>query len=218
MNTNRKIAMSIGILYIIGTVAGVLSVVTAGSIIGASDYMKEIAAHENRMFLGSLFVLIMGLALAMIPVVAFPVLKKQNETLALGYLVFRGALETVTYLVLIISWLVLVPVSEKGYETAGTVLVDIGKNAATMTAIIFPLAAIMLYSIFYQSRLVPRWISGWGLISIVFALAAAFLDMFDVIESESSTYTLLVMPIALQEMVMAIWLIAKGFNPKEVDA
>ncbi|HEX3050781.1 MAG TPA: DUF4386 domain-containing protein, partial [Aggregatilineaceae bacterium] len=187
---------------------------TAGSMIHASDYMKEIPTHENRVFLGSLFVLIMGLALAMVPVVAFPVLKKQNETLALGYLVFRGALETVTYIVIVICWLVLVPFSEKGYETAGTVLVEIGNNAATMTAIIFPLAAIMLYSIFYQSRLIPRWISGWGLVAIVFALAAALLDMFDVIESESSAYTLLVMPIALQEMVMAIWLIVKGFNPK----
>ena len=119
MNTERKIAILVGVLYIMGTVAGVLSVASAGSLLDASDYLAEIAAHETQMYIGALCVLIMGLALAMIPAVAFPVLKKQNEILAVGYIIFRGALETFTYMVTVISWLVLVAISQDGPRFKG---------------------------------------------------------------------------------------------------
>jgi hypothetical protein len=61
MSTNRKIAVWVGVLYIIGTVAGVLSVVTAGSpLLGADDYLTKIADNESQMYFGVLCVLIMG--------------------------------------------------------------------------------------------------------------------------------------------------------------
>ena len=77
------------------------------------------SANEIQIIAGALFVLIMGFALAMVPVMMFPILKKYNEALALGYVVFRGALETVMYIVLAISWLFLIPVSQE-YVKAGT--------------------------------------------------------------------------------------------------
>jgi hypothetical protein len=175
------------------------------------------------MITGALCVLIMGLSLAMVPIVAFPVLKQQNEALALGYIVFRGALETVTYLVMVISWLVLVPISQEyvqagasdvsNFQALGTLLVETEENAAVLMSIIFPLGALIFYYLLYRSKLIPRWLSGWGLIAAVLFVTAALLDMFDVIETESTTSTLLDMPMAFQEMVMAVWLIVKGFNP-----
>ena len=114
MKTERRIALWVGVLYIIGTVAGVLSVVSAGSpLLGADDYLTKIADNENQMYLGTLFVLTMGVSLAIIPAVIYPVLKKHNEILAVGYVIFRGALETLTYLITVICWLVLVPVSQE---------------------------------------------------------------------------------------------------------
>ena len=101
--TYRKTAGTVGVLYIIGTVAGVLSVVFTGSILGDPNYLVKVSANANQIITGALFVLIMGLALAMVPVVIFPILKKYNEVLALGYVVFRGALETVTYIALVIT-------------------------------------------------------------------------------------------------------------------
>ena len=68
MNTNRKIAVMVGVLYIMGTISGVLSVITTQSILGASDYLVKIAANENQMVTGVLLVLAMGLSLAMVPV------------------------------------------------------------------------------------------------------------------------------------------------------
>lgn len=85
MDSHRTTATVVGVLYIIGTVAGVLSAVTTQSLLAESDDLKQISRHENQMYLGALFVLVMGLALALIPAVVYPVLKKSNEVLAIGY-------------------------------------------------------------------------------------------------------------------------------------
>ena len=90
MNSSRKIAIIVGILYIIGTVAGVLSVVATQSILSDPDYLQKISANENQIVIGSLLVLTMGLSLAMMSIMLFPILKKHNEALALGAVVFRG--------------------------------------------------------------------------------------------------------------------------------
>ncbi len=103
MNTNRKTAIIVGVLYIIGTVAGILSVVFSTPILNGPDFLSKVSGNENQFIIAALFVLLMGLALALVPVMLFPILKKQNEALALGYVVFRGALETVTYIALVIS-------------------------------------------------------------------------------------------------------------------
>jgi len=221
MNAHNRIARLVGVLYIIGTVSGVLSVVFGGSILDKSDYLTEIAAHDNQLVLGALFVLTMGLVLAVLPVLVYPILKKQNEVLALGYVVFRGALETFAYLATVIVWLMLISVSREYVKTGegsslGGVLLETGDWIGGLTTIVFILGALMFYYALYQSKLVPRWLSGCGLIGAAPYLAAGILPMFDVIEVDSSTQTLLFMPLALQEMVMAIWLIVKGFNSSAV--
>jgi len=104
MNSINKTARIVGVLYIIGTIAGMVSLVLTEPILGDPDYLAKVSANEIQIIAGALFVLIMGFALAMVPVMMFPILKKYNEALALGYVVFRGALETVMYIVLAISW------------------------------------------------------------------------------------------------------------------
>ncbi len=108
-NTNKTTARIVGILYIIGTVAGILSLVFTGPVRNAQDSLTSVPASETRVVVGALFVLVMGLALAMVPVMMFPILRKHNEALALGYVIFRGGLEAVTYLAIATSWLLLVP-------------------------------------------------------------------------------------------------------------
>lgn len=83
MNTNRKTAIIVGVLFIIGTVAGILSVVFTGAILNAPDYLMKVSANENKIIIGALFVLVMGFALAMVPVMMFPIFKKHNEALAI---------------------------------------------------------------------------------------------------------------------------------------
>jgi hypothetical protein len=77
--------------------------------------------------------------------------------------------------------------------------------------IVLSLTALILNYMLYQSRLVPRFISVWGLIGALLMLAAGLLGMFGL--SRFSTITiLLTLPLALNEMVLAVWLIVKGFN------
>ncbi len=88
----------------------------------------------------------------------------------------------------------------------------------TMGVLTFGIGALMYYAVFYRTRLVPRWLSVWGLVAIVMVMASALLVMFGVIESLSTTQVVLALPIFVQEMVLAAWLIAKGFNPRVVDS
>ena len=110
MNANRRTAAVVGVLFIIGTIAGSLSIVFTGPILEDPDYLTQVAGSENQIVFGALLVLTMGLALAMVPAMVFPILKIHNEALGIGYVVFRGGLETVTSIAFVTSLLLLIPV------------------------------------------------------------------------------------------------------------
>ena len=214
MLSYRRTAIIVGALFIIGDIAGVLSVLVTGGLLDGPDALTKIAAHQNQLALGALLVLVMGLALAMVPVVMFPVFRKYNEVLALGCVVFRGALETVAYMASAGAWLLLV---ELGREHAGALspgdphfqtlsALLAGPTTGYLTSIVFSLGSLMFYYLFYQSRLIPRWLSVWGLVGAVLYLAAPLLDMFD------HGFGLLMAPLAAAEIVLAVWLIVKGFD------
>ena len=170
----------------------------------------------------------MAVALALVPVVIYPVLKKHNETLAFGYVVFRGALETFTYLILVVSWILLIILSQDFskvatpdapyFQTLGHLFLKSVEVANTTTTIVFSLGAIMLYVVFYQSKLIPRWLSIWGLGAVALHLCVSgFVGLFGLTHTDPAIKMILSLPVfvplLLQEMVMAVWLIVKGFNP-----
>jgi hypothetical protein len=154
----------------------------------------------------------------MVPVVFYPVGRRYNEVMAMGYVVFRGALETVTYMVGAFAWLALVTVSKESSGGAVSEPVRLAGVALRgtegwvwnqMTPIFFTLGAMMFYYLLFQSRLIPRWLSLWGLVGAVVYFAVPLLAMFGIGAG------FLMAPLALQEMVMGLWLIIKGFNPEE---
>jgi hypothetical protein len=201
-----------------------MSLIFTGPIRDAPDSLASVSTNENQIIFGALCVLIMGLALAMVPVTAFPILRKHNETLALGYVVFRGGLEAVRYMANTISWLLLLPLSKvyhagtpdaSNLQALGNVLLNV-EEIADIGAFVFFLGALMFYCVLYRSKLIPRWLSGWGLIAIIMNLAAGFLYLFGLIGQLSTAGVIMELPIAVQEMVMAIWLIVKGFNSSAI--
>ena len=218
---HRKTAIIVGVLFIIGDIAGVLSLLVTRGLLDGQEALTRIAANQGRLALGALLVLLMGFALAMVPVVMFPVFKKYNEVLALGCVVFRGALETVAYMASAGTWLLLLELSREHAAAAASsgaphfqtlselLLATQGSTTAWFTSIAFSLGSLLFYYLFYQSRLVPRWLSVWGLAGAVLYLASPLLDMF------GHGFGVLMAPLAVAEIVLAVWLIVRGFNSPE---
>jgi hypothetical protein len=223
---HRAAATTAGILYITGTVAGVFSMIVSAPVRDARDPLAYAVEHSGAMVTTGLLVLVMGLSLAFIPVVLFRVLRPIDEVLAIGYLIVRGAIETACYIVVVIGWLLLVPIGEALAAGAGTAspagvrvgnLVIDAHAANAVTALVFCLGGAMFYVLLYRSRIVPRWISAWGLVAIPFYVASYLLPLYGVFEVDAPPQVLMYLPLALQEMVLAVWMIARGFRPAAVS-
>jgi len=214
MSVDRKAAVWIGVLYIIGTVGLVLSLVVTGGILSGPAYLAQVAAQPNQLAIGALLVLVAGFSLAMVPVVFWPIGKRYNETLAMGYIVFRGGQEMVMYIATALGWLLLIGLSRQPDAAPLAGLVRTIETVAwdQLLAIPFVLGALMFYVVLYQSRLVPRWLSTWGLVGAALYIVPPLGSMFGL------SLGVLMATLALQEMVMAVWLIAKGFNPAALAA
>ena len=231
LNTNRNTAVIVGVLFIIGTAAGVLSGVFTLPVLGAPDYLSEVAANESQIVSGALLVLVMGFPLAMVPVMMFPIFKKYNEPLALGAVVFRGALEAVTYIIIVISWLLLIPLSQEFvkagapdasyYQVSGLLLTQAVYWTEHILALVFAIGATMLYWLFHKTKLIPRWLALWGFIGAILYFAAPIANMLDPQHLPLALgvkWGYLMIPLAVQEMVFALWLIVKGFDATAVAA
>ena len=222
LNTTARI---VGVLFIIGTVAGILSGVVTGPVLDTSDYLAQVNANEGSVILGAFLVLVMGFPLAMIPVMMFPIFRKYNQPLALGAVVFRGVLEAVTYMVIAICWLLLIPVSQEfvsagaadapTIQSIGTILRQAVYWTEHLLALVFTIGALMLYWLFYKTKLIPSWLALWGFFGAILYFVAPIFNMFDPLHPALSLgvkWGNLMAPLAIQEMVFALWMIIKGFN------
>lgn len=225
MNRNRKTAIIAGILFIIATVASILSLPFLAPI-NAPNYLVSVSANGNQVTIGALLGFIAAAASASIAIALYPILRKYNEGLALGAVGFR-LIEGVFSIVGVICLLLLLTLSQEFvkagapnasyFQTLGVLLVAgyhwVG-NVGSVLA--FCLGALMYYAIFYQTRLVPRWLSVWGLVGAILCMLAGLLVMFGLIGPLSTFQVVLSLPIAVQEMVLAVWLIVKGFNSSAI--
>jgi hypothetical protein len=176
---------------------------------------------------GALLEIVNHIAVVGIAVVIYPVLKPFSERLALGYVAARS-IEAVLFAIGTMHLLALVSLSHEfvaastppasHFQTLGGMLLaghDWDNAALAFTA--FSLGAFTLNHVLYRARLVPRWLSVWGLVAATSILTARVMLMSGV-ELSSSTVTVLDAPIMLQEVVLAAWLVAKGFNPAALAA
>ena len=228
MNSNRRIAVATGVLFIIATLGGLASTAFLTPILSAPDYLTRISANENQVLLGALFQFIGAAACPAIAIALYPVLRKHDEGLALGSVGFR-LIEGTLYVFVVVCLLLLVTLSRESVnagapvssaiQVPGVLLMAardwLGPVGAVLT---FGLGALMYYLVFYRSRLVPRWLSGWGLVGATLVTVSGLLVMFRLAGPLGTPQTVLAIPIAVQEMVLAVWLIAKGFNPSAIAA
>ena len=227
MDTNRRTAIIAGVLFIIATAASLLGSGFTGSIVGAPDYLVQIAANKNLVVLGALLTFVAAAGSAGIAISLYPVLRKHNEGLALGAVGFR-LVEAVFYIVGALALLSLLSLGQEyasaGSQAAptlqalGTLLLAVRSWAGFVFGVIsFCLGAAMYYYVMYRSRLVPRWLSAWGLAGLALLFSMALLIAFgERASGPSGLLVLLAVPLAIQEMALAVWLIVKGFNPSAI--
>jgi len=145
------------------------------------------------------------------------ILKKYHKALALGYVGAR-IIEGILFMMHAITILTLLTLSQEFvkagaldascYQTFGTILLAAGDWTFLLGfGLAFTLSALILNFVLYQSKLVPRWLSVWGFVGAILLWVYYLLQPFSINRVE-----ILFLPIAVQEMVFAVWLIVKGFN------
>jgi hypothetical protein len=215
MGTDRRTALTTGVLFIVATAASLLgTAVEPSGLNGAS--VGSLADAAARVSAGGLLELIAAATSVGIAISLYPVLSRWNAGLALGSVVFR-AIEAGMYTVGAVSLLALLgvrstPGDSSGLVAVGNALVALRQEAVLAGVFAFSVGALMYYWIFYRSNLIPRWLSAWGLAAALMIFAACVAATFS--RAAIQTYVMLVLPIAVQEMVFAVWLIARGFSPE----
>jgi len=228
MSTFRTTAVTTGVLFIVATVGALAGSVLLAPILGAPDYLTRISANQDQVHLGALLGFIGAVTCPAIAIALYPVLRRHGEGMALGSVGFR-LIEGALYVLEFVCLLLLVTLSQESvkagasaasaFQVPGMLLMAargwLGPVGAVLT---FGLGAILYYAVFYRSRLVPRWLAGWGLVGAALVTASGLLVMFGLAVPLGTTQAVLAIPIAVQEMVLAVWLIARGFNPAAIAA
>jgi hypothetical protein len=193
-------------------------------ILSAPDYLTLAAANRSQVIFGALLELANGVAYLAIAALIFAILRRRFPSMAIGYVGFR-IIEFVMQTLSDLGPLALVTLSEEfvgagaadasSFQAAGTLLLAQRSWAFQMVSITLGLGALLLYTMLYRSKLIPRFISVWGLIGAITVLTTTMLDIF-ALSVGPAIGLVLGLPMLLNELFLGVWLIIKGFNPSPI--
>lgn len=219
MDPNRRTALTAGALFIVATAASLLGTAIEQPALQGADYLTRIIGNPSLVSAGGLLEFLAAGTSVGIAISLYPVLRNWGPGLALGSVVFR-AIEAAMYAAGAVSLLSLetvgraltkAPISDRAtLQAIGDTLLGARQEFILAGVFAFSLGALMYYCVFYQSRLIPRWLSAWGIAAVMLMLVACLSALFS--RNPVTSYVILILPIAIQEMVLAVWLIAKGFS------
>ena len=222
MNSNKIAEKIVGLLFILAAVSAITGLILYDPILNGPDYLIEGSEHANQVKFGALMELILVVSAIGTATTMFPILRRYNETIALWHVSFRF-LEAVIITVGVISILSLLTLSQEfvaagspdiaSFHASGTLL----KAVYEWTFLLGPNFMLgintMMYSyIFYKSNLLPKFIPILGMTAATLIFIAGLLEMFGIVQQVSVWGALLAIPIFANEMILAVWLIFKGFN------
>ena len=222
MNTNKSTARIVGALFLTVMVSYIIGASLLEPILTSPDYLVQVSQKKTLLLTGVLFELINGIAYVGIAVLVYPLLKQTNESLALAYVGFR-LIEFTMQIISDMSPLLLTTISEEfvvagsadlsSFQALGSFLLAQRFWANQMVFITYGLGAVIFYYLLFQAKLIPRWLSGWGLIGAPLVLISTMLTIFGF-----EPMLILGAQMGLNEIVLGIWLIVKGFNSSELKS
>jgi len=219
MNSNKRVSRIAGILIILGIIAGILSIVP---FVESGNYLNEVYPNRNQVLTGAIFQFFLVPIYIGFSLVLYQVLRNYNKSLSLGFVGFR-IIAGVFQLIGMILLPIFILISQKYltqtasnlalYETLGEIL-KLFRDLANHLGVILAtgLGNFILYYVFYKGKHIPVWLSLWGIVGNSLIVIASFLLLFQLIEVISTEYGIMTMPLVLQEIVLAIWLLVKGLN------
>ena len=226
MSSTRKTALVAGIFYLI-TFISIPTLALYGPVKNHRDWILGSGGHP-AVLVGGFLEVIVALASIGTAVTLYPIVKLQNESVALGFVAAR-ILEASMIFAGVVSLLSLVTLPQHLGAATGANAAALVTTAASHVAIynwtfllgqsFMPgINALLLGSLLYQSRLVPRIIPVIGLIGAPLLIGAVIATLFGGIEQGSAAAALFALPVAAWELSLGVWLIAKGFRPTPITA
>lgn len=215
MQPARKFSMAAGVLFFLATISSVTGSALLPSLSG-TGYLSGVADHSTKMVVGILFSLVAAGCSVGIAISLYPLLKHPHPGLAIGSVAFRS-IEAVFYMAAAVALLSVVSEAPDVTGASSTTLavsdslVTAHDRAAVVAVIAFVVGGLLYYLAMYRSRLVPRWITGWGIAAMPLMLTACLLALFN--DQPVTHYVLLAAPIGIQEFVLGAWLLARGIQP-----
>ncbi len=220
-NGNRKphtmAARIFGVFFLVSFLAYGIGAALFASLASAPDMLATVYANQTLLVVGALLMAVIHTFTNIgLPVTLLRVLKPRNETLYFGYL-SAAIVATVMLAVGVVALLVLLPLSD-AYMSRGSVmrgqletmalLLSKANNVAyNIGMIVWSLGGVMFCSILYQSKLIPRVMSVWGIVGYTVFATGCMLALFGV-----SLREMHVVPGAIFEVGLSLWLIVKGFS------
>lgn len=227
MERSKTSAVAIGILFIIATVGSLIAAGFVAPALGEADLLAAVGGAPGTMQLGALMMFIAALSGIGIAVTSYPVLRQHDLLTAVCFLVFRLTSDIIyvvggiVLLILVAFGQIYVAASAPDASVFGPVgdllrvAMDITFNIGTL--VVFSISAMVLGWALLRSRLVPGWLGIWMLAGGVLLEIEGLLIMFGM-HLGTAGEAVLSLPIALGEMVFAIWLIVKGFDLSEIES
>ncbi len=223
----RNHAIWAGIFFIIATAFLFVGEALYKPALTDPDVLTVAAGAKSDITLGILIEFACVLAIPLIAVVLYPVLRGVSAALAIGYVAFR-LLEAAIFFQIEIDRLLVLAISREfvAAPTANTDQIDLlvrtlmsgeawSGTTGPLYNIVFVIGMLMLNWMLWKSRLVPQWISGWGMVSAAVLGGLAIVVLF--LEVSGALAVTLIAPLAVQEMVLALWFIFKGFDRAALD-
>lgn len=224
---SKRLARIAGALFIAATVTSLIASGFLDSVITDTGSLAKLSGHHDQVIAGASFQLLAAFSCAGIGIALYPAVRRVDPGLAIGSAGFR-IIEGTLYVVAAVGTLLLLELAQEqvgagdpaaGYfQTTGALLRTLRDDATVAGLLAFYVGSSLYYLAFYRSALVPRWLAAWGLAGVALGAVAAVCVLLQLTAIGSTFQLGLNIPIGIQEMVLALWLMLNGFSTRAAPA